>query len=71
MYHRVLETVIVPDFSPRKNVKIQVNENENVQDSTDADELDELATSLPKPSDLAGFRLNPIDFEKVRPVPRC
>ena len=31
---RTLETLIVPDFTPKKNVRIQVNENENVQDNT-------------------------------------
>jgi len=31
---RVLETAIVPDFVAKKNVKIQVNENENVQEQT-------------------------------------
>jgi len=35
-----------------------------------AEELEELVASLPKPSDLAGFRLYPIDFEKVGQRPQ-
>jgi hypothetical protein len=35
----------------------------------DAAELEEMANALPKPSDLVGFRLNAIEFEKVRHTP--
>ena len=33
-YKKVLSSIMVPEFSPKQGVKIQVNENENVQAST-------------------------------------
>ncbi len=57
----------IKPFSPKTNVKIAANDEELSQlDSgdTDKDELKKLSDSLPPPSSLAGFRLNPVDFEK-------
>ncbi|RIB01769.1 hypothetical protein C2G38_2229732 [Gigaspora rosea] len=40
-------------------------ENETVpQASTDENELQEIVSSLPSSSSLAGYRLNPVEFEK-------
>ncbi|RIB03948.1 hypothetical protein C2G38_2223667 [Gigaspora rosea] len=56
---KVLSNVIVPEFTPKSGVKIQVQENETVpQASTDENELQEIVSSLPSPSSLAGYRLN-------------
>lgn len=68
VFDKILANVIVPEFTPKSNVKVQVNENEpvpaaNAADSSGAD-LTELASSLPSAGSLAGFRLNPIEFEK-------
>ncbi|PWN37268.1 ubiquitin-activating enzyme E1 [Meira miltonrushii] len=65
-FRKVLSNVIVPDFAPKSNVKIQVNENEAAQPSNNEAESDptELVSSLPSASSLAGFRLVPADFEK-------
>ncbi|RUS22414.1 ubiquitin-activating emzyme E1 [Endogone sp. FLAS-F59071] len=104
-FRRILADVIVPEFSPRQGVKIQVQENENVTSATgensikyifptcrierqviwtlnylfigsfvhgiykccvspDENELEDIVASLPQPSALAGFRLNPVEFEK-------
>ncbi|TPX30935.1 hypothetical protein SmJEL517_g05591 [Synchytrium microbalum] len=64
-FKTVLANMIVPEFVPRSGVKIQVQENEQMQTgNTDQSELDELVASLPRPADLAGFRLSPVDFEK-------
>ena len=64
-FKKVLADVIVPEFAPKQGVKIQVQENENLQNQdSDADELEKLVKSLPSPSSLAGYRLNPVDFEK-------
>ncbi|KAI8607937.1 hypothetical protein BC830DRAFT_1072563, partial [Chytriomyces sp. MP71] len=61
----VLAGITVPPFAPKNGVKIQVQENEQVQSATtDASELDEIVKALPSPSSLAGFKLNPADFEK-------
>lgn len=67
VFKRVLENVIVPEFSPKSNVQIQVNDNEpveNDQGAIDDTSLKSLAESLPTPSTLAGYRLAPVEFEK-------
>lgn len=71
-FQNILKDVIVPDFCPADGVKISANEAEeeknnsgdnNSMDTGDA-EADEIWNTLPKPSELAGFRLGPIDFDK-------
>ena len=68
--NKVLSNVIVPDFTPKQGVKIAANEAEaskEKENSADIDvdaECDEILASLPKPSEQAGFRLNPIEFDK-------
>ncbi|RKO93771.1 hypothetical protein BDK51DRAFT_18222 [Blyttiomyces helicus] len=67
-----LANVIVPEFSPKSGVKIQVQENEAAQPAhltdtspiADKQELEALIESLPTPSSLAGVRLKPVEFEK-------
>ena len=60
--------VMVPEFTPKSDVRIQVTDNEPVQSATSADqddaELQRLTAELPPASTLVGYRLNPIDFEK-------
>ncbi|KAJ3092989.1 SPS-sensor component ptr3, partial [Quaeritorhiza haematococci] len=64
-FKKVLANVIVPEFAPKSGVKIQVQENENVSaPSADQSELDTIISRLPAPASLAGFRLNPVEFEK-------
>eukprot|EP00980_Cylindrotheca_fusiformis_P002385 scaffold558_cov111-Cylindrotheca_fusiformis.AAC.3 len=62
-----LKDVIVPDFTPSDGVKIAANDEEekanNDMDTGDV-EADNLWNSLPTQSDLAGFKLNPIEFDK-------
>jgi len=66
----VLKDVIVPDFAPAEGVKISANEAEekaknNVSEMDTGDhEADEIWNGLPKPSELAGFRLQPVEFDK-------
>ncbi|KAH7134240.1 hypothetical protein EDB81DRAFT_94304 [Dactylonectria macrodidyma] len=67
IYVRELENVIVPDFSPDANVKIQADDKEpdpNASSFDDNDELEQLTASLPSPNTLSGFQLVPVDFEK-------
>ncbi|CZS74167.1 unnamed protein product [Fusarium graminearum] len=67
IYLRELENVIVPDFTPDSNVKIQADDKEPVEAESsfdDNDEIKKLADSLPSPSSLSGFQLVPVDFEK-------
>ncbi|KAF5657938.1 ubiquitin-activating enzyme e1 [Fusarium heterosporum] len=68
IYLRELENVIVPDFTPDSNVKIQADDKEPVEPEAggfdDNDEIEKLSASLPSPSSLSGFQLVPVDFEK-------
>ncbi|KAF5605211.1 ubiquitin-activating enzyme E1 [Fusarium subglutinans] len=68
IYLRELDNVIVPDFAPSSNVKIQADDKEPVEPESsnfdDNDEIEKLTTSLPSPSSLSGFQLVPVDFEK-------
>ncbi|KAL8972607.1 MAG: hypothetical protein Q9183_000465 [Haloplaca sp. 2 TL-2023] len=70
-YVEVMENMIIPDFSPDPGVKIQADDKEpdpNAQNGQssfdDSDELDQLVSSLPRPKSLAGFKLQPVEFEK-------
>ena len=70
-FRNALKDVIVPDFTPRSDVKIAANEeeakeennNNEAMDTGDA-EADEIWNSLPSPESLAGFRLQGIEFDK-------
>ncbi|GAO13184.1 hypothetical protein UVI_02025380 [Ustilaginoidea virens] len=67
MYMRELENVIVPDFSPDSNVRIQADDREpdpNAGGNEDDDELQALSSNIPAPSTLSGFQLQPVEFEK-------
>jgi ubiquitin-activating enzyme E1 len=55
---------MVPEFRPKSGVKIQVQENETIQQTSDEKELQEIILSLPNPASIPGFRLNPVEFEK-------
>jgi len=65
IFRQTLANVVVPEFSPRSGVKIQVNENEAMPtEEGDQAELQKLINTLPLPSKLAGYRLHPVEFEK-------
>ncbi|EAL72486.1 ubiquitin activating enzyme E1 [Dictyostelium discoideum AX4] len=63
--------VIVPDFTPKK-VKIQTSENEPAPSSNtqqaggdaEDDQCDTILSQLPQPSEMAGYKINSIQFEK-------
>ncbi|KAF2263307.1 ubiquitin-activating enzyme E1 [Lojkania enalia] len=69
-YLEVLNDMIIPDFRPDPSVKIQANDSDPDPNATgaaaldDNDILNKLAQSLPNPKSLAGFKLEPIEFEK-------
>lgn len=65
-FRKVLDTVMVPEFTPKSGIQIQVNDNDPVpqQNAGGDDDLDALAAKLPSPSSLAGYRLVPVEFEK-------
>lgn len=69
-YIEVLNDMIVPDFKADPTVKIQANDSDpdpNAQQSgvvDDNDILNKIIESLPPPKSLAGFKLEPVEFEK-------
>ncbi|KAJ9113011.1 hypothetical protein QFC22_006107 [Naganishia vaughanmartiniae] len=67
VFKRVLDSMKIPEFQPRV-AKIQVRDDEPVNNEPAEGEAEEdvngILSSLPQPSDLAGFRLNPVEFEK-------
>ncbi|KAL2130625.1 hypothetical protein VTI74DRAFT_6152 [Chaetomium olivicolor] len=68
-YLRALESMIIPDFSPDANVKIQADDkdpdpNAGASAFDDSTELQNLINELPDPKTLAGFKLTPVEFEK-------
>ena len=60
----VLANVMVPEFVPKQGVKIQVNENETVQEKDDEQEVRELIRELTSHVSSNNSRMTPIDFEK-------
>ncbi|KAK2877226.1 hypothetical protein FQN49_001325 [Arthroderma sp. PD_2] len=67
-YRKVTEDMIIPEFTPSSGVKIQAEENEEPEPQTstfdDTEELKKLVNTLPDPKSLAGFKLQPVEFEK-------
>ncbi|KXS17786.1 ubiquitin-activating enzyme E1 [Gonapodya prolifera JEL478] len=64
-FRKILATISVPEFKPKSGVKIQVNENEQVSSgAADENEVDSIIKGLPPATSFAGYRLNPVDFEK-------
>jgi ubiquitin-activating enzyme E1 len=67
-FEQTLKDIIVPDFTASDGVKISANDEEekaaNNNMDTGDNEADNLWNSLPKQADLAGFKLNPVEFDK-------
>ena len=63
--------MIIPEFSPNPAIKIQANDSDpdpNAQAGSsgfdDNQELQKIAASIPAPQAFAGYRLQPVEFEK-------
>lgn len=70
-YLKVMDSMIIPEFSPNPGVKIQADDSEpdpNAHASTsnfdDSKELEQIVSALPPPRSLPGFKLEPVEFEK-------
>lgn len=71
-YRKIVDNMIIPEFSPSSSVKIQADDNDpdpnaQAQGSSSLDEnteIQRLVEYLPSPKSLAGFRLTPVEFEK-------
>lgn len=66
----VASRVQVPEFVPRE-AKVQINDNDPAPTSSggsnaaeDQANVEEVASTLPAPSSMAGYRMSPADFEK-------
>ena len=67
-YAKVANNVIIPEFNPDPNVKIQADDKEPDPNAggqmSDEDELKTIVKQLPSPKTLSGFKLEPVEFEK-------
>jgi ubiquitin-activating enzyme E1 len=69
-YVSVMDKMVIPEFKPDSNVKIQADDKEPDPNgppptfADDAEELNKIIATLPTPKSLPGFRLNPVEFEK-------
>ena len=67
-YAKVAGDVLIPEFNPDPNVKIQADEKEPDPNAggrpTDDNELSTIVKQLPSPKSLSGFKLEPVEFEK-------
>lgn len=69
-YLKILDNLIIPEFTPSSSVKIQADDNEPDPNANqgggfdDQSELNQLVDSLPPPNALAGYRLEKVEFEK-------
>lgn len=70
-YTKIMDSMIIPEFSPNPTVKIQADDNEpdpNAQPAAsnfdDNSELEHIISALPSPKSLSGFKLEPVEFEK-------
>jgi ubiquitin-activating enzyme E1 len=69
-YAKVIDSMIIPEFRPDANVKIQADDKEPDPNgpppsfADDAEELNKIVKALPTPKSLPTFRLNVVEFEK-------
>lgn len=69
-YAKVVNSMIIPEFRPDSNVKIQADDKEPDPNgpaptfADDAEELNKIIKALPEPKSLPTFRLNVVEFEK-------
>ncbi|KAH9853563.1 ubiquitin activating enzyme [Lenzites betulinus] len=65
VFKKVADEVIVPEFTPKSGVKVQINDNDPTPSNDNGDsDLADYLKQLPAPSSLVGYRLNPVEFEK-------
>lgn len=81
LFKKIADTVNIPAFTPKSNVKVQINDSDPVPQNDDGDagktsfhifatrlnqkpDGTSIASQLPSPSSMPGYRLSPVDFEK-------
>ena len=70
-YLKVMDDMIIPEFTPSSSVKIQADDNEPDPNAQPADSsfddngtLEQILSQLPPPQILNGSKLEPVEFEK-------
>mgnify|MGYP004706445827 FL=1 len=67
-YANVLSKIEIPAWSPKTDLKIQVNDSDPDPNAgsavNDNSVIETLSSTLPSPSSLAGYRLSTVEFEK-------
>lgn len=70
-YLKVMDDMIIPEFTPSSSIKIQADDNEpdpNTQPTgsnfDDNGTLEQIVSQLPPPQILKGSKLEPVEFEK-------
>ncbi|KAF1990891.1 ubiquitin-activating enzyme E1 [Aulographum hederae CBS 113979] len=68
-YLNVLDNMMIPEFKPDPGVKIQASDNDPDPNASsgagnDGDDFQKITQMLPSPKALAGFKLEPVEFEK-------
>ena len=70
-YLKVMDDMVIPDFTPSSSVKIQADDNEpdpNAQPAgstfDDNGTLEQIVSQLPPPQTLKESKLEPVEFEK-------
>ncbi|KAI0353574.1 ubiquitin activating enzyme [Trametes cingulata] len=66
LFKKIADEVIVPEFTPKSGVKVQINDNDPAPQGESGGDSDvgDYLKQLPPPSSLVGYRLNPVEFEK-------
>nr|XP_020749835.1 ubiquitin-like modifier-activating enzyme 1 [Odocoileus virginianus texanus] len=63
---KLIQSMQVPEFTLKSGVRSQVSDQElQTSSSVDDNRLQELKAMLPTPESLSGFKMYPINFEKV------
>ncbi len=66
VFHKILQTIVVPPFKPKTGVKIKEKDEDQVQEGADDDSnaVQELLKSLPQSEWFKGRQLHAQEFEK-------
>lgn len=60
-----LDAIVLPPFTPRSGVAVQLKDDEPVAGSLPEEEdVSSIAAALPAPASLVGYRMIPAEFEK-------
>lgn len=65
IFKKVASSIVPPKFAPRSGVKVQINDSDpDPEAGSGGDDVSDLLKQLPAASTFAGYRMNPVEFEK-------